>query len=349
MINKLQSITRIGFRSFLCLFCGLLALICFGTVLAHTELVTANPAPGAQLTTSPTQIELTFSEPNSAKSTILLFGPNFEQIQGIVVLFNANTPTQLVATLPPLEPKTYTVQWTAVSEDGHEVNGSYSFAVIEATEAASAGLSPVKGENSMLESSLRFLLPVYVLVYLGVAFFGRSYLVWRRTGINPYVLGKSDNAHDFIGRMFRLTAVVSTLSVFVYALSPKGYLYLGPIGWLQHPFLILLGVGLLLFSLVWIATAQIQMGNAWRVGIDQAHQTELVQSGLFQWSRNPIFLGMRLNLLGLFLVLPNAVTLAVFILGDVLMQIQVRLEEEYLTQLHGESYQVYCQKVRRWI
>lgn len=201
----------------------------------------------------------------------------------------------------------------------------------------------------MLASSLRFLLPVYLVIYLGVAFFGRSYLVWKRTGINPYALGQGDNAHDFIGRVFRLTAVASILVVFIYALSANGYQYLGPITWLQQPMLVIVGMGLLLFSLLWITTAQIQMGNAWRIGIDQSHQTELVQTGLFQLSRNPIFLGMRLNLLGLFLVLPNAVTLAVLILGDVLMQIQVRLEEEYLPQVHGERYRLYCRRTRRWI
>jgi protein-S-isoprenylcysteine O-methyltransferase Ste14 len=91
------------------------------------------------------------------------------------------------------------------------------------------------------------------------------------------------------------------------------------------------------------------MGNAWRIGIDDENPTELVTSGIFRLSRNPIFLGVRLNFVGLFLVLPNAVTLVIWLLGDAMLQIQVLLEEEYLRQAHGEAYQKYIQQVRRWL
>jgi protein-S-isoprenylcysteine O-methyltransferase Ste14 len=58
---------------------------------------------------------------------------------------------------------------------------------------------------------------------------------------------------------------------------------------------------------------------------------------------------MRVNLLGLFLVFPAAATLALLVAGDILMQVQVRLEEQHLLQLHGQSYATYCSRVRRWL
>ncbi len=58
---------------------------------------------------------------------------------------------------------------------------------------------------------------------------------------------------------------------------------------------------------------------------------------------------MMLTLLGLFLVVPNALTLLVLVVGVVLIQIQVRLEEEFLARTHGEEYEQYRQQVRRWI
>ena len=44
---------------------------------AHTELVNADPAPGAQLAESPTEIRLTFSEPAGAASQIVLLADGF--------------------------------------------------------------------------------------------------------------------------------------------------------------------------------------------------------------------------------------------------------------------------------
>ena len=84
-------------------------------------------------------------------------------------------------------------------------------------------------------------------------------------------------------------------------------------------------------------------------GIDDTRRTELVQHGLFTLSRNPIFLAMRVNLLGLFLVFPLAATAALLVAGEVLMQVQVRLEERHLTNLHGQMYDAYQAKVRRWL
>jgi protein-S-isoprenylcysteine O-methyltransferase Ste14 len=109
-----------------------------------------------------------------------------------------------------------------------------------------------------------------------------------------------------------------------------------------------MGVSLLLFSPVWTVLAQAQMGESWRTGIDQKHRTNLVQSGVFSLSRNPIFFGMMVTLLGLFLVIPNALTLLALVMGVVLIQIQVRLEEQFLANSHGDEYTEYKYRVRRW-
>lgn len=201
----------------------------------------------------------------------------------------------------------------------------------------------------MSETFLKYFLPSYFLAWFALAFAWRSYLTWKRTGRNPYRLGNTDNAHDFVGVLFRLTMLVCAGVVLIHSLSSDLYHYLVPLIWLQHPPLIVSGIVLLLVSFVWILMAQKQMGDSWRIGIDHELKTQLVSAGVFKISRNPIFLGMRINLLGLFLILPNAVTLAVLVLGDALMQIQVRLEEEYLTRTHGQNYEQYRRQTRRWI
>ncbi len=91
------------------------------------------------------------------------------------------------------------------------------------------------------------------------------------------------------------------------------------------------------------------MKESWRIGIDTETKTELITKGLFGISRNPIFLGMIVSLIGLFFLTPNAWTLIFVILGYVLIQIQIRLEEEFLIEQHGEKYIEYREKVRRLI
>jgi protein-S-isoprenylcysteine O-methyltransferase Ste14 len=195
----------------------------------------------------------------------------------------------------------------------------------------------------------RYFLPLYLAAYFFAAFFWRSYVVWKRTGVNPLVFKGSDDAHDFIGRVFRLLFVLVVAVVLAYSFLPEVYRYSVPIGWLEHAWLKWVGVALLLVSLGWTVLAQAQMGESWRIGIDQEHRTALVRSGVFGLSRNPIFLGMMLTLLGLFLVIPNALTQLTFLMGVVLIQIQVRLEEQYLAKSHGDEYAEYRGRVRRWL
>ena len=197
--------------------------------------------------------------------------------------------------------------------------------------------------------SLKYFLPIYLLAYFGAAFFWRTYKVWKKTGVNPLVFRGSDSAHDFIGRVFKALFAVIVAAVVIYAFVPWAYQYLMPIHFLERTWITLTGIVLLLISLAWTILAQAQMGNSWRIGIDTEHRTELVQSGVFRLSRNPIFLGMMVTLLGLFLVIPNVGTLITLLLGIILIGIQVRLEEEYLARTHGEEYLEYRRNVRRWI
>lgn len=196
---------------------------------------------------------------------------------------------------------------------------------------------------------MKLFLLFYLLIFFGLAMVLPSYRIWKATGINPYKLGSSDSAHDYIGVLFRLTLIATALIVILFAFLPNLYKYLVPINYLTYPALSVIGIVLLSISVVWVLIAQIHMQKSWRIGIDEDVKTELVQTGLFKRSRNPIFLGMRAMLLGLFLVLPSAASLAVLIAGDLLIQIQVRLEEEFLTRTHGETYHAYQKQVRRWI
>lgn len=203
--------------------------------------------------------------------------------------------------------------------------------------------------DNTMESFLKsFLIGYYALFFL-FAMFLPTYRVWKTTGVNPYKLGSSDSAHDYIGKLFRATLITCALMILAFVFFPSIYERFLPLSFLSYRSITGIGLSLMLVALGWVLVAQWNMQKSWRIGIDEDVQTELVRRGLFNISRNPIFLGMRLMLLGLFLVLPNAVMLVILVSGEILIQIQVRLEEEFLRRIHGDNYVTYQKQVRRWI
>lgn len=194
----------------------------------------------------------------------------------------------------------------------------------------------------------RYTLLTYLIVYLTVAFVLPTYRVWKRSGLNPVTFGGTDSAHDYVGMLFKMVMLILLLATGARALLPAVDEYLIPISWLEIDLFRYVGYALLLASLVWVVTAQVQMADSWRIGIDSS-KTQLASTGLFGVSRNPIFLGMVGTLLGLLLVLPNALTLTIFALDFALMQIQVRLEEEFLRRSQEGEYEEYANRVRRWL
>jgi protein-S-isoprenylcysteine O-methyltransferase Ste14 len=196
---------------------------------------------------------------------------------------------------------------------------------------------------------LRWVLPIYFIIYFGLAFVLKSVLVAKRIGKNPLVLPQDDSAYGLIGRYFKLTLIAVFMYVVVFALFPAWYRWCLPVTFLISPSVRYAGLWSLVFALVWTVIAQNNMRNSWRIGIDKETKTELVTTGLFSVSRNPVFFGMLMSLIGLFLSTPNAVTGIFLILGYFLIQIQIRLEEEFLTRQHGQAYKDYLQNVRRLI
>jgi protein-S-isoprenylcysteine O-methyltransferase Ste14 len=198
-------------------------------------------------------------------------------------------------------------------------------------------------------SFLKAYLPFYFLGYIFLTFVWASLRVYRQTNKNPITFGSSDNAHDYIGNIMKTLTLLLGVSVALFAYLPNIYSYCMPIRYMEIDYLQLLGFILIHISLVWILLAQFQMGQSWRIGIDNNHITELKTQGLFSYSRNPIFLGMIVSLLGIFCILPNMLTFMIFVSSYWIIQIQVRLEEDFLIKQHSCQYEQYKNKVSRWL
>lgn len=136
---------------------------------------------------------------------------------------------------------------------------------------------------------LRIILPIYFIIYFGVAFVLKSVVVAKRIGKNPLVLPKDNSAYGLIGLYFKLTLIAMFIYVLAYAFFPTWHDNFLPIVQFNNQTVKYIGLTLLFISLVWTVIAQGHMKNSWRIGIDTDTKTELVTSGLFSVSRNPIF------------------------------------------------------------
>ncbi len=78
--------------------------------------------------------------------------------------------------------------------------------------------------------------------------------------------------------------------------------------------------------------------------------TNLVTTGPFRLSRNPIYVGNILLLIGLALILANAWFILFAVLAAfAIRKIAIEREEQHLLAIFGAEYEAYCRRVRRWI
>jgi len=126
-------------------------------------------------------------------------------------------------------------------------------------------------------------------------------------------------------------------------------------GWLAPenaapPWLWLSGLPLIVMGVVLAAAGSRLFSKAGTNIIPLTRSTTLVTSGVFAWTRNPMYLGMLLALGGVALLTRTWMTWPVLIAFFVLIRQQFIVKEEaLLVQTFGEAYNGYCAQVRRWL
>ena len=78
--------------------------------------------------------------------------------------------------------------------------------------------------------------------------------------------------------------------------------------------------------------------------------TALVTTGVYAHTRNPMYLGMALVLLGCAVTVGATTALAIAPIFMVIIELRyIRPEEDMLRGLFPEEFPAYCSRVRRWI
>ena len=184
-------------------------------------------------------------------------------------------------------------------------------------------------------------LGIILVVIFYIAYFLKL-LKQKGRGIKTNQLGRGNKATKtvIIEMLLKISTTVMAVVMFVSAALNTTII--------SSPFvrvagLILFGLGTYLFII-----AMITMKDSWRAGIPDEDKTVIVTTGIYQFSRNPAFLGFDLTYLGVCLSFGNTIVFICAIVTITLMHLQILEEEKFLERTFQNQYVTYKSKVGRY-
>lgn len=144
--------------------------------------------------------------------------------------------------------------------------------------------------------------------------------------------------------LFTASMISTNLCIFVAIFSTSSdnfYHLLGAILFLKTPAGSYLRLILFALSIImgWVFSAQLR--DSWRVGVHDNQKTELIQSEIYKYVRNPYFLSYFIMFIGQFLVRPSFVLVVLIAITIAIFHRMVLKEEAYLLTIHGKEYEKY--------
>jgi protein-S-isoprenylcysteine O-methyltransferase Ste14 len=186
----------------------------------------------------------------------------------------------------------------------------------------------------------RYVGAIALLLLLGMVWCRELFM--RRKGIKAIHFGNLDKKDFLIPPFAFLYFYLVFAAAFGFpAVSRQQFFHSEIVAWFGALFC-LSGLTLFLLSLI-------SFGRSFRVGIDADHPDKLVTTGIFAYSRNPIYVAFGFVLLGQFLLFSNWILLVYLIAAVWLFHRQVLREEEFLKQQYGREYFEYSARVRRYL
>ena len=142
-----------------------------------------------------------------------------------------------------------------------------------------------------------------------------------------------------------MLALASLNGLTINSLSIASLSFTGSLG--QYLALVLFGLGV---SIDLVSVAKFFRSKTTINPLTPEKSAQLVTSGLFAVSRNPMYLGMLLWLLAALCYLAEPVAVigpVVFVLF--INRFQIAPEERALTEIFADDYHAYCQNTPRWL
>ncbi len=193
-----------------------------------------------------------------------------------------------------------------------------------------------------LQSYLLFFLVVFV-AYLT----GKTIVFHRKFKINPVEFSNLKEKVQFCAWMGLMVVLViyGVLVILMFAGKNVG----GGIEGLNNVWVHLVGMALTVGGFVMMVAAHAHMGKEWRMGFDREGNVRLVTTRLFSLSRNPVYVAIVLQTLGIGLLMNVVVAFELWGVLLLFMIVVIRTEERFLKEKFGEEYLRYKKRVRRFL
>lgn len=181
-------------------------------------------------------------------------------------------------------------------------------------------------------------------------------IVWRcarhrrRTGSLGIALFRSKGVMANVGDALLLLLGLAMGGIALGA--AKGPHLLDLLGTPPEPFVAWLrpsGVVVMFVATVIMVLSQLDLGDSWRIGIERGARPGLVTSGLYRYSRNPIFVSLGAAVAGFAMLVPCGWTGVLVVAAWAGIRVQVGHEEAYLLETYGAEYRAYASRVGRFV
>ena len=181
-----------------------------------------------------------------------------------------------------------------------------------------------------------------IIIVLIVGFFAFILLIGIRNKIsNIGSTGKSPiNKYLFI--LAKLTMIVPWIAILIRSYTPK---------WIPYDFyniLVWISISLLLSGFMIVIIAYISLGRHTKFGLP-TEKTKLITAGIFKFSRNPMYLGLFMMLVGSIIYYPHWILILNCVIAVIIHHKVVLGEEKFLKKTFGNDWEQYLKTSKRYI
>jgi protein-S-isoprenylcysteine O-methyltransferase Ste14 len=187
----------------------------------------------------------------------------------------------------------------------------------------------------MIAKIIFSLLPAVFVIHL----FMTEYLLYKR-GIK--IDGKAPiNKYLFFGSKYTVVLIWAGMVLEIWNISIPGSIE-------SNQFMKISALAIWVIGFAFLYVGRFSLGNSFRIGVAN-EKTEFVAKGIYRISRNPMYLGLYLTFAGCMLYTLNIFYISISIMVLIIHHNITIAEEKQLDIMYGDSYKLYCNKVRRYL